>query len=129
MEKRLLLKLFIPVVVAISAAVLIFSFPAMAATFCPGCYGLVRLDEKLLVERGMPTQAQHQLVRDIDKAMIATTNFYGSFSGAPIIIGCSSRECDLRLGGRGAYAVTYSKPFFYGCAREPFGVERNHSYP
>ncbi len=96
MKKRLLLKLPVSAagaVAVIGIAILIFSFPAVAATFCPGCYGLVRLNEKLLVESRMPAETRDQLARDVDRAMIATTTFYGSFSGAPVIVACSTREC------------------------------------
>lgn len=99
-----------------------YAYPAIAATVCPSCYGMERLTPNLLVENGMPTTTRDQLRIDAEVAEAKVRLFYGSFSRRPILVACSTDECDRRLGGRGARATTMTIPFVSFIRLAPRGL-------
>jgi len=90
---------------------LVVKYPVLAATVCPSCYGVEWDGESLLIDRDMPSQQRDALRFDIKTAVDQVSAFYGGFSVPPVVIACASRDCDSRLGGRGARGMTYSLPF------------------
>jgi hypothetical protein len=70
-----------------------------------------RLTPNLVVESGMPAATRDQLRSDAEAAEAKVRLFYGVFARYPILVACSTDECDRRLGGRGARAVTMTIPF------------------
>lgn len=88
-----------------------YAYPAIAATICPGCYGMERLAPNLVVESGMPAATRDQLKTDVEAAEARVQLFYGTFARRPVLVACSTEECDRRLGGRGARATTMTMPF------------------
>lgn len=86
------------------------SYPVAAAVVCPGCYGMERVHSHLIVDKGMPAPVRRQLRIDAEQAASTVSAFYGAFERQPILVGCSTEECDRNIGGRGAYAVTISTP-------------------
>lgn len=88
-----------------------YSYPALAATACPTCYGLERVAAGLLVDPDMTPAIREQIKADISTSQAVVGGFFGAFAGHPTVIACSSEDCDRRLGGRGARAMAYSTPF------------------
>lgn len=88
-----------------------YAYPTLAAATCPTCYGLERIAPGLLIDDDMPVAMQEQLKTDVLYAETIVIDFFGAFPRHPIIIACSSEQCDNRFGGRGARATAYSTPF------------------
>ncbi|MBD8553358.1 hypothetical protein IFT84_02340 [Rhizobium sp. CFBP 8762] len=53
---------------------------------------------------------RRQLQTDAEQAASVVSSYYGTFERQPILVGCSTEECDWNIGGRGAYAITISTP-------------------
>jgi hypothetical protein len=108
-----------PVRIVLIATVLIFVgvgcvpllSPAMAAYACPSCYGLLRITSSLFVDPAMSVEARTKLQEAISRAAVQVAAFYGSFDQAPTLLVCATKECDHKLGGRGARANTYGTTF------------------
>lgn len=95
----------------IASGLVACGYPAIATTICTACYGMERAAPRLIVDRGMPPQMRDTLLANAKEAESLVREFYGSFDLAPIIVGCSTDECDRRMGGRGALASTTTTPF------------------
>lgn len=83
-------------------------FPALRGGLCPACYGLEKAAPGLWVEPAMSAPARARLVADVAAARRRVAGYYGPARAHLRLIGCATRGCDRRLGGRGAAAVTYS---------------------
>lgn len=97
-------------VIASASFLVAYSYPVAAAVVCPGCYGMQRVHSHLIVDKGMPAAMRRQLQIDAEQAASVVSSFYGTFERQPILVGCSTEECDWNIGGRGAYAITISTP-------------------
>lgn len=87
-----------------------YGYPALAATMCAACYGMEHATPRLIVDRGMPPRMRDALSAHVGEAESRVRRFYGRFDLAPIIVACSTDECDRRMGGRGALASTSTTP-------------------
>ncbi|OOY12569.1 hypothetical protein BMG00_01580 [Thioclava marina] len=87
---------------------LLWFYPVLAAGICPRCFGLDRAAPAIFVDRAMPRDDRRALVETIDAARAQVARFYPERAAHSRILACSTEECDRRLGGRGAAAVTYS---------------------
>jgi hypothetical protein len=85
--------------------------PAVAAYVCPNCYGFLRVNDSLFVDPVMSAEDATKLQEVIAPARDRVAAFYGSFDRLPTLIVCSTKECDHRLGGRGAKARAYGTAF------------------
>lgn len=94
--------------VFICAGSIPFVLPVFAAYACPGCYGLEPLTQSLFAEAAMSPEDRAKLQAAVASAEAKVTGFYGSFNAPPTLLACVSLDCDRKLGGRGARAVTYS---------------------
>jgi hypothetical protein len=84
-------------VVALLAAVL--AFPSVAATTCPGCFGLERVRPGLYVEPGL-TAAQYLQVTDaVDEGTRRVKAYFGDLRSDPYVLVCLTEECYARVGG------------------------------
>lgn len=92
------------------AYVFTIKFPAFSAVACPGCYGLEQLEPDLLVDREMGKSTRQHLLTEVQISQARIKTFYGQIHETPTLVVCSTDVCSQRLGGRGAYAVTYSSP-------------------
>ncbi|EGP56844.1 hypothetical protein QYR00_06110 [Agrobacterium tumefaciens] len=101
-----------------------YAYPALAAVGCPSCFGMEYGGPRLLVDRDMPTPMRGAVVRDAEAAALAVKAFYGEFGRRPFLVACSTEDCDRRIGGRGAYAVTISTPVAAVLRLSPRGLNR-----
>jgi len=97
--------------VALGIVCLPFVSPASAAYICPSCYKLDRATDHVFVDRTMSADDRARLQEVVARATADVIAFYGSFGNQPTLLVCSTDECDHRLGGRGAAAVTYGTTF------------------
>ncbi|MFI7467140.1 hypothetical protein [Nonomuraea sp. NPDC049646] len=75
------------------------AYPSLAATTCPGCYGLTELSPGVYVEDGL-TPAQRERVREVaDQAARRVTAFYGGRLSSPGLLVCLTEACYRRIGG------------------------------
>jgi hypothetical protein len=81
------------------------AFPAVAATTCPGCYGLDRVRKGLHVEPGVAA-AQRQEVSDaVDEGTRRVAAFFGGLRAAPEFLACLTDECYSGIGGGGERGI------------------------
>jgi hypothetical protein len=59
----------------------------------------------------MSVEDTTKLEEAISRAMGQVAAFYGSFDQGPTLLVCATKECDHRLGGKGAKANTYGTTF------------------
>ncbi len=98
-------------IVTLACSAVPFVAPAVAAYGCPACYGLERAGDGIYVGRDMPKDVREALAIAVARATTRVENVYGSFDARPTLLACSTSECDRRMGGRGALAVTYGSLF------------------
>ncbi|MFB9203261.1 hypothetical protein ACFFV7_18820 [Nonomuraea spiralis] len=95
-------KILLVALVAVLAATVggvALAYPSLAATTCPGCYGLTELRPGLHVEDGL-TEAQHGRAREVaDQAARRVTGFYGTRLSSPDLLVCLTESCYRRIGG------------------------------
>jgi hypothetical protein len=92
--------LLVAVVVGVAVA-----FPAVAATTCPGCYGLEQVRPGLHVEPGL-TAAQRQQVTDaVDEGTRRVAEYFGRLRSDPAFLACLTDECYARIGGGGERGI------------------------
>jgi hypothetical protein len=89
---------WLPVIVA-AVVVVAVAFPSVAATTCPGCYGLRQVRPGLYVEPGQPTARERQIVKVIDEAERRVAAFYAGRRSAPDVLVCLTAACYERIGG------------------------------
>lgn len=82
-----------------AAVVAVVAFPSMAATACPGCYGLERVAPSLYVERGLPAERRATILATLEQARHRVAEFYGGRRSSPRILACGTQECYRRIGG------------------------------
>ncbi|GIH60532.1 hypothetical protein [Microbispora siamensis] len=88
-----------------AAAVVAVAFPPVAATACPGCYGLERLAPDVYAESGLPPFRRRQVVATVEEAERRVRAFYGGRQASPRILACLSDRCYRRIGGGGERGV------------------------
>lgn len=87
------------VLVVVALLGVVTAFPAVAATTCPGCYGLEQLRPGLHVEPGLSPQQQRQVVDAVDEGTRRVSEFYGGRRGEPLFLACVTDGCYERIGG------------------------------
>lgn len=88
-----------------AAAVVAVAYPAVAATTCPGCYGLERLAGDVYAEQGLPPYRKRQVTSAVEEAERRVRDFYGDRRASPRILACLSDRCYRRIGGGGERGV------------------------
>ncbi|KAA9380562.1 hypothetical protein F5972_05355 [Microbispora cellulosiformans] len=88
-----------------TAAVVAVAYPSLAATTCPGCYGLERLTEGVYAEPGLPPYRKRQVISAVEEAERRVRDFYGGRRASPRILACLSDRCYRRIGGGGERGV------------------------
>jgi hypothetical protein len=74
-------------------------FPAVAATTCPGCYGLEQLRPRLYVEPGLNAAQRQQVTDAVDEGKRRVAEFFGDLRSDPDVLACYTDECYTRIGG------------------------------
>jgi hypothetical protein len=88
-------------VLALLAIAFIFVYPAAATAACPQCFGFVRADDDLFVERDTPSEIRQQTKDIVAQARQRVQAFYGPSLGKPSILVCETNDCYRRMhGGR-----------------------------
>lgn len=86
-------------VLAVLAGWAIASYPAVAATACPSCYGLVELEESVFTERGLTDEQRRRVLGSVRAAEARIGTFFGRRQSSPRILACATDECYSRIGG------------------------------
>ncbi|MBB5784746.1 hypothetical protein [Nonomuraea jabiensis] len=89
------------VAVLLTAAVVVtaIAFPSVAATTCPGCYGLERLEPGVYAEPGLPQDRRRQVSEVVQQANKRVRDFFGGRKSSPDLLVCLSDDCYRRIGG------------------------------
>ncbi|MER5997164.1 hypothetical protein ABT120_01230 [Nonomuraea angiospora] len=89
------------VAVLLTAAVVVtaIAFPSVAATTCPGCYGLVRLQPGVYAEPGLPPDRRRHVSEVVEQANQRVRDYFGGRKSAPDLLVCLSDDCYRRIGG------------------------------
>ncbi|MBE1585635.1 hypothetical protein ACFPOI_46955 [Nonomuraea angiospora] len=95
------------VAVLLTAAVVVtaIAFPSVAATTCPGCYGLERLQPGAYVELGLPPARRRQVSEVVEQANQRVRDFFGGRKSSPDLLVCLSDDCYRRIGGGGERGI------------------------
>ncbi|TCS62133.1 hypothetical protein [Varunaivibrio sulfuroxidans] len=117
----------IGVVCALCLGGAVSAFPAVTAYLCPSCYGLSHLGRGLYVEDTSRAQ-KDLLLAAVSTAEEKVGSFYGAFHHRPTLLVCFTDNCDRRLGGRGARAMTYGAAFVYISPRGLNGTILAHEF-
>ncbi|MEV4297940.1 hypothetical protein [Microbispora rosea] len=88
-----------------AAAVVAVAYPSLAATTCPGCYGLERLAPDVYAESGLPQDRRRQVVSTVEEAERRVRDFYGGRQASARILACLSDRCYRKIGGGGERGV------------------------
>ncbi|WP_249998046.1 hypothetical protein [Actinoplanes sp. M2I2] len=89
----------------VAAGGLAVAYPSVAATTCPGCYGLTRVADGLWSERDLSTARKDQLTALAADARRRVGDFYGGRRSDPRLVACYTDECYDRIGGGGEKGI------------------------
>jgi hypothetical protein len=81
------------------------AFPAVAATTCPGCYGLDRVRPGLHVEPGIGAEQRTRVSGAVDEGTRRVATFFGGLRSAPDFVACVTDDCYTRIGGGGERGI------------------------
>jgi hypothetical protein len=84
---------------------IVVAYPAVAATACPGCYGLERLRPGLHVEPGLDEERRRQVSDAVAEGTRRVAGFFGDLRSDPQFLACVSDGCYERVGGGGERGV------------------------
>jgi hypothetical protein len=93
------------VVVLLAVGGLVLAYPSVAATTCPGCYGLTRVSDDMYSERGLTAAQRDQLAGLSADARRRVEEFYGDRRSEPRLIACFTDDCYARIGGGGEKGI------------------------
>lgn len=80
---------------------LALTFPSVAATTCPGCYGMQRVGPNLYVERGLPDERRERISALLNAAERQVAAFYDGRRSSPRVLACTTARCYSRISGGG----------------------------
>ncbi|WP_201761448.1 MULTISPECIES: hypothetical protein [unclassified Nonomuraea] len=87
------------VLLAVAVVVTTIAFPSVAATTCPGCYGLQRLRSGLYAEPGLAPAQRRHVAEVVEQANQRVRDFFGGRASAPDVLVCLTDDCYRRIGG------------------------------
>ncbi|WP_283136322.1 hypothetical protein [Rhizohabitans arisaemae] len=87
------------------AAVVTAAFPSVAATTCPGCYGMEELAPDVYAEPGLAPSGRRQVISAVQEGSRRVRDFYGGKRSAPRILACLTDGCYRRIGGGGERGI------------------------
>ncbi|MBN6051122.1 hypothetical protein JYK22_04180, partial [Nonomuraea sp. RK-328] len=76
------------------------AYPAVAATTCPGCYGLTELEPGVYAEKGLSGEQRERIHRTVAAARDRIEGFYGTPVSSPRLLVCVTDACYARIGGK-----------------------------
>ncbi|WP_336215115.1 hypothetical protein [Nonomuraea sp. LPB2021202275-12-8] len=77
----------------------VVAYPSVAATTCPGCYGLTELHPGVYTEQGLSDEQRAHVTRVVETARRRVSDFYGGQAGSPALLICLTEDCYQRIGG------------------------------
>nr|WP_055507845.1 hypothetical protein [Nonomuraea pusilla] len=77
-----------------------FAYPSLAATTCPGCYGLSELQRDVYAEKGLSGEQRARVGGVVEAARARLAAFYGGAVSRPRLLVCGTEDCYRRIGGR-----------------------------
>jgi hypothetical protein len=86
------------VLLALVVAVAV-AYPAVAATACPGCYGLERVRKGLHVEPRAGAEQRAQVSAAVAEGTRRVAAFFGDLRSDPDFLACFTDRCYARIGG------------------------------
>jgi hypothetical protein len=95
---RWLLAIVVTLVVAAVAGVAV-AFPSVAATTCPGCYGMKQVRPGLYLEPGLPAARERHVAEVVGAANRRVAGFYGGRRSSPDLLACLTAMCYQKIGG------------------------------
>jgi len=95
----------IAAVLLAAVAGLVLAFPAVAATTCPGCYGLEQVRPRLHVEPGVGEAQRRQVVDAVEEGRRRVAEFFGGLRSDPAFLACVTDACYARIGGGGERGI------------------------
>ncbi|MEO3803468.1 hypothetical protein [Nonomuraea sp. B1E8] len=75
------------------------AYPSMAATTCPGCYGLTEVEEGIYTEPDLGDAERSRVKQVAEQARRRVAAFYGAPVSAPDLLICLTEDCYARIGG------------------------------
>ncbi|PZG07012.1 hypothetical protein [Nonomuraea aridisoli] len=75
------------------------AYPSVAATACPGCYGLTEVEDGVYGEAGMSGRQRAQVRQTVAEARRKVAGFYGGRVSSPTLLVCVTAACYDRIGG------------------------------
>jgi hypothetical protein len=93
------------VVVLLAVGGFVLAYPSVAATTCPGCYGLTRVGDDMYSERGLTAAQKDQLAALTVDARRRVETFYGDRKSEPRLVACFTDDCYARIGGGGEKGI------------------------
>jgi len=102
--RRVLLGGTFAVLLALVVSVAV-AYPAVAATACPGCYGLERVRKGLYLEPGVGAQERAQVGAAVDEGTGRVAAFFGDLRSDPEFLACLTDRCYERIGGGGERGI------------------------
>ncbi|MET8862821.1 hypothetical protein ABZW11_07670 [Nonomuraea sp. NPDC004580] len=87
------------VLLTAAVALTAIAFPSVAATTCPGCYGLERLQAGVYAEPGLAPAERRHVAEVVEQANKRVRAFFGGRASTPDILVCLSDDCYRRIGG------------------------------
>lgn len=88
-----------------AAAGVVVAYPAVAATACPGCYGLERVRPGVHVEPGLTLAQRRQVTDAVAEGTRRVAAFFGDLRSDPEFLACLSDACYARIGGGGERGI------------------------
>ncbi|MBG0831437.1 hypothetical protein HS041_27195 [Planomonospora sp. ID67723] len=77
----------------------VLAFPSVAATACPGCYGLEGLGPGVYVEPGLSADQRRRVTEAVAAGERRVRDFYGGRTSSPRVLVCVTERCYRRIGG------------------------------
>ncbi|MFC4012118.1 hypothetical protein ACFOY2_33125 [Nonomuraea purpurea] len=87
------------VLLTAAVALTAIAFPSVAATTCPGCYGLERLQPGVYAEPGRAPAERRHVVEAVEQANKRVRDFFGGRASTADILVCLTEDCYRRIGG------------------------------
>jgi hypothetical protein len=81
------------------AAGVVLAYPSVAATTCPGCYGLTESQPGVHTEQGLSGEQRARVSQVVEAARQRVSDFYGGRLSSPKLLVCLTEECYQHIGG------------------------------
>ncbi|GAA2284442.1 hypothetical protein GCM10010149_32380 [Nonomuraea roseoviolacea subsp. roseoviolacea] len=83
-----------------AVAGVVAAYPSVAATTCPGCYGLTELEPGVYAEKSLSGEQRQRIHRTVAAARDRIEGFYGTPVSSPRLLVCVTDACYARIGGK-----------------------------